>query len=213
MKSMRDDKAPLPKGREYGTSKMALMCFARSFQRHLDSYKRPDKAANNARVVLVDPGVCRTPGTRRWMTGGSVLGLLVYLVLWPLWWLVLKGPEGGAEGFLYAAMEANFGKGEGGKFVRDCREMNILRSEVDDEKAQAELWKFSEKQIEALEKEGAVKRALQKKEMEAAEKKERTTGRVEEIVDEKEKNGAVNGSTATQRGQKTPGSRKSKKTR
>ena len=37
------------------------------------------------------------------------------------------------------------------------------------------LWEFSEKQIEQLEKEGAVKRALAKKEAEKSEKKTNTS--------------------------------------
>ena len=54
--------------------------------------------------------------------------------------------------------------------IKECREMHILRTEVKDEAAAKQLWEFSEKQIEQLEKEGAVKRALAKKEKEAAEK-------------------------------------------
>jgi hypothetical protein len=48
-----------------------------------------------------------------------------------------------------------------------------LRTDVKDEAVAKQLWEFSEKQIEQLEKEGAVKRALAKKEKEAAEKKEK----------------------------------------
>ena len=170
LKALKDDRDPLPPGRKYETSKLALMVFALAFQKHLDAYQRPDKQANNARVVLVDPGFTRSPGMRRWVTMGSLWGLLLYLLTWPFWWTILKSPVQGAQSFLMAAMEGELSRGNGGKFLRECKEVGYLREEVVDEIAQARLWKFSEKQIEALEKEGAVKRAHAKKENETFEK-------------------------------------------
>ncbi|KAL6719122.1 hypothetical protein ACLMJK_003359 [Lecanora helva] len=166
LKGIKDSKDPLPLGRKYETSKLASMIFAQAFQKHLDEYKRPDKQPNNARVMIVDPGFTRTPGMRRWMTMGSLWGLLLYVILWPLWWLVLKSPIEGAQGILRAAMGADFGRGHGGKFLRECRETEYGRKEITDEAAQQKLWNFGEKQIEALEKEGAVKRAKERKEKE-----------------------------------------------
>lgn len=152
----------------HARTKLALMVFAQAFQKHLDAYDRPDKQPNNARVLLVDPGFSRTPGMRRWLTGGSLLGLLLYVAVWPLWWLILKSPEQGAQSFLYAAMEAEYGRGNGGKMVKECKEMKPLRAEVEDEEVAKNLWEFSEKQIEKLEKQSAVKRALENKEKAAA---------------------------------------------
>ena len=86
----------------YATSKFALTTFALAFQKHLNAYERPDKMPNNTKVMLIDPGLCRTPGTRRWLTFGSLFGLFLYLVFYPLCWLVLKGPEMGAQSFLFA---------------------------------------------------------------------------------------------------------------
>jgi NAD(P)-dependent dehydrogenase (short-subunit alcohol dehydrogenase family) len=63
----------------YARSKLALMTFASAFQKHLDAYQRPDKAPNNARAFTVDPGYSRTPGTRRWLSAGSLIGLLFSL--------------------------------------------------------------------------------------------------------------------------------------
>ncbi|KAG7005431.1 hypothetical protein G7Y79_00019g046110 [Physcia stellaris] len=166
LKSLKDSHTPLSPGKEYGTSKLAMMVFAQAFQKHLDNYQRPDKQPNNARVVLVDPGFSRTPGMRRWLTMGSLWGLLIYLLMWPLWWLVLKSPLQGAQTFLRAAMEAELGKGVGGRLLKECREVDFMRPEVRDENVAKKLWNFSEKQIEALEKKGAVKRALAKKEEE-----------------------------------------------
>ncbi|MCJ1312236.1 hypothetical protein MMC25_005910 [Agyrium rufum] len=172
LKGLKDARSPLPVGKEYATTKLGMMVFARAFQKHLDAYVRPDKAPNNARVIIVDPGLTRTPGLRRWISMGSLLGLIAYVLLWPLWWLVLKSPDMGAQGFLMATMEADLGRGVGGRFLRECRDREILRPEVNDEGTQEKLWEFSEKMIEAVEKEGAVRRAIEKKEKEERDKRD-----------------------------------------
>lgn len=190
----------------YKRSKLALMVFVQSFQKHLDAYKRPDGQPMNARSFVVDPGNCRTPGYRRWFTGGSLYGLAIYLITWPLWWLILKSPVQGAQTYLYAAMEGNLLQGPGGKFLKECGERDILRPEVRDEKVAKTLWEFSEKQIERLEKEGAVKRALAKKEAEEKEKKEGKTSTPNKASEKTE--------TATptkEDGAPKPGSRRSRK--
>ena len=168
LKPLKDTRDPLPPGKKYETSKLASMIFAQAFQKHLDAYQRPDQQPNNARVILVDPGFTRTPGMRRWLTMGSLWGLLLYLVIWPFWWLVLKSPVQGAQGFLKAAMEVELGRGIGGRFLRECREAEFSKKEIKDESIQKKLWAFSERQIEALEKDGAARRALAKKQTEKA---------------------------------------------
>ena len=170
IKGLNDTKAPLPEKQEYGASKLALMMFAHAFQKHLDSYERPDKQTNNARVVLVDPGFSRTPGMRRWLSMGSLWGLLGYVLLWPLWWLVLKPADRGAQTLLMAAMDADLGRSTGGRFLKECKEADFLREEIRDEAATGKLWAFSEKQIISLEKEEALRRALARKEKETQEK-------------------------------------------
>ncbi|KAF7718549.1 Uncharacterized protein PECH_003635 [Penicillium ucsense] len=156
----------------YALSKFTLMTFAHSFQRHLNAYKRPDGLPPCTRVLVVDPGLSRTPGTRRWLTGGSLWGLLLYLLTWPLWWLVLKSPDQGAQSILYALMEENYGRGEGGWMIKECREVDCARRDVRDEDLGKRVWEFSEQQIEEAEKEGALRRALEKKEKEAAKQKQ-----------------------------------------
>ncbi|KAH0536026.1 hypothetical protein FGG08_007075 [Glutinoglossum americanum] len=153
----------------YGASKLALMIFAHSFQQHLTAYQRPDKQPPNARVYLVDPSWTRTPGMRRFLTGGSLWGLLLYLLTWPLWWLVLKSPEQGAQGFLRAATDPELGIGVGGKLLRECKEAMLLREEVRDEGVGKELWGVSEKMIESLEKEGVERRKREKEPVKNAE--------------------------------------------
>ncbi|KAF7585573.1 hypothetical protein BBP40_010644 [Aspergillus hancockii] len=158
----------------FGASKLALMSFALSFQKHLNAFERPDKMPPCTRVIVVDPGFSRTPGTRRWLTGGSLWGLLLYLITWPLWWLILKSPQQGAQSILYAAMEAKYSRGEGGWMVKECREVDFARTDIKDEEAGKLLWQFSEKQIELKEKESAVNRALANKEQQEKEKREKS---------------------------------------
>ncbi|KAL8927329.1 MAG: hypothetical protein Q9172_001407 [Xanthocarpia lactea] len=195
--ALKDTRSPLPTGKEYGTSKLATMVFAQAFQKHLDGFKRPDKQPNNARAVIVDPGLTRTPGMRRWLSMGSLWGLLLYVVMWPLWWLTLKSPEMGAQSFLYAAMEADLGRGAGGKYIKECKERVYLRKEVKDEAVAQKLWEFSDKQIETLEKEGATRRAKAKKEKKEVDGQQ--AGKTEQ-----------QGPTESNRA-RTPGSRKSRK--
>ena len=147
----------------YAASKLALMTFAMAFQKHLSSYSRPDKKPMNARILIVDPGWSRTPGMRRWLSRGSLWGLALYLVFWPLWWLVLKSADYSAQTFLFAAMEARFGRGSGGAILKECREVRFLRAEVEDEAVQKTLWEASKQGIDALEKESALRRASEKK--------------------------------------------------
>lgn len=191
--------------KSYARSKLALMSFATAFQKHLDAYDRPDKHVNNARAFIVDPGWSRTPGSRRWLTGGSLIGLLLYMATWPLWWLVLKSSQQGAQSYLYASMEAEFGRGPGGKLIKECRDVEALRPEVNDEKIAKTLWEHTDKQIERLEKQSAVKRALEKKEREAKKKTEPATS---------DQNGTTTTSamkTSSTEKQQSTGSRRSRK--
>ena len=201
LKTINTKKSSLSGDAAHGTSKLALTIFAQSFQKHLDVYQRPDKQPNNARVLVVDPGRARTPGMRRWLSMGTLSGLLLYLIMWPVWWLILKSPEQGAQSFLHASMEEGFSRGLGGKLVKECKERDYPRKEVKDEKIAEGLWKLSEEQVEALEKEGAIQRARQKK------KEAKNNDSESRIVDVTE---PANGSS-TGHQPKTEGSRRSRK--
>ena len=85
------------------------------------------------------------------------------MVMYPVWWMLLKSPDMGAQTFLYAAMEANFGRGNGGWLLKECREVEVRRQEVTDEAAQKALWEHSERMVEEAEKRGALARAETKK--------------------------------------------------
>ncbi|KAK4193854.1 retinol dehydrogenase [Podospora australis] len=171
-------------GRAYAQSKFALMVFAKAFQKHLDAYQRPDELPMNARVVLVDPGFARTVGTRRWITRGSLLGLLFYVVFYVFAWLLLKSPNMAAQSILFAAMDSGIARVPGGRLIKECMDVDCARKDVDDEKDAEKLWKASDKLIEKLEKESALKRARQKKMQEEKEKEEKNAKEEKEKVEE-----------------------------
>ena len=131
-------------------SRRAVLKFAASFQKHLESYRRPDKQPMNAHTFVVDPGFTRTPGMRRLLTGGSLFGIVVYLLTWPLWWLVLKSPDNGAQSYLQAAMTDDITNVSGVKFLKECRVTTLRKQE--NEAAEQTVWHFSEAQIERLER-------------------------------------------------------------
>lgn len=160
-----DEKSWTP-GKAYGRSKLALMAFGQAYQKHLDAYKRPDQLPMNARVTFVDPGLSRTPGMRRWLTRGSLWGLIVYILLYPLIWLLLKSPRNGAQSILFAALDSRLGRGPGGKLIKECIEVDYARKDIKDEEVAKKLWESSDGLIERVEKAEAKKRAKLKKEQE-----------------------------------------------
>lgn len=174
-------------GTAYARSKLAVMIFFHAFQKHLDSYKRPDTLPMNARVIFVDPGYSRTPGMRRWLSRGSLIGLMVYLWFYHQAWLWLKSSEQGAQSLLYAAMEVTLGVGSGGKLIKECMEVDFARKDIRDEKIAKKIWEASEKLIEQVEREEAVRRALEKKEKEEKEKAEEVQEIPAEVASEGKK--------------------------
>ncbi|KAM7213587.1 retinol dehydrogenase [Rhypophila decipiens] len=171
-----------PKG-AYARSKLALMVFACAYQKHLDAYKRPDQLPMNARVILADPGFTRTPGTMRWLSRGTIWGLFIYILMYPIWWLLLKSANMGAQSILFAVMDSSMGPGRnaGGKMVKECIQVDYARKDVCDEEVAKKLWESSDKLIEKAEKEAALKRAKAKKAEEMKQEEAREAEKVEEI--------------------------------
>ncbi|KAJ3561315.1 hypothetical protein NPX13_g8996 [Xylaria arbuscula] len=165
----------------YARSKLAMMVFGQAFQKHLDAYKRPDQMPMNARVIFVDPGLTRTPGMRRWLTRGSILGLILYVLGYFIPWLFLKSEERGAQSILHAAMENSLGRGEGGKLIKECIEVDFARRDVKNEDIAKTLWEASDKLVEKTEKEQATLRAAEKQKQEAQEKEKKETEQAQEI--------------------------------
>ncbi|GAB0134110.1 hypothetical protein EsDP_00002495 [Epichloe bromicola] len=165
----------------YARSKLALMVFGQALQKHLDTYKRPDQLPMNAKVIFVDPGPSRTPGTRRWLTRGSLLGLAIYLAGYALPWLLLKSPFRGAQSFLHAVMESGLAVGHGGRLIKECMQVDFARSEVRDDEVAKKLWEDSDALIERAEKASAKARALEKVAKDKEHEKKQEQERIDEI--------------------------------
>lgn len=165
----------------YARSKLALMVFAKAYQKHLDAYKRPDELPMNAKVVLVDPGLARTPGMRRWLTRGSLWGLLIYLAFYVFAWLFLKSPYMASQSLLYAMMDGSVIRLPGGRLIKECMDVDCARRDVDDEEVAKKLWESSDQLIERVEKQQAIKRAKAKKEQKKKEEEAKQAAQVEEI--------------------------------
>ncbi|KAM3528083.1 hypothetical protein MY4038_006041 [Beauveria bassiana] len=167
--------------RAYGRSKLALNVFGLAYQKHLDAYKRPDEMPMTARVVFADPGLCRTPGTLRWLTRGSLTGLVFYVLGYFFPWLLLKSANGGAQSILYAAMESDLTRKSGGRLIKECREVDFARAEIKDEELSKKLWEESDALIEETEKRHAKRRAQEKASEVKNEERKKEEEQVKEI--------------------------------
>jgi len=159
---LKDSNSSITATTGFSTSKLALMVFGEAFQKHLDTFVRSDKQPNNTQVIMVDPGFSRTPGMRRWFSMGSLWGLLGYLIVWPLLWLVLKSPQQGAQTFLAAAMDAELGRKPGAIFLRECRAIQPKHKEIGNDGIAKELWALTEDHITTFEKAGAQRRVRER---------------------------------------------------
>jgi hypothetical protein len=99
-------------------------------------------------------------------------------------------------------MEARYGRGAGGWMVKECREVDFSRKDVKDEELAKKLWEFSEKQIEAKEKEGALNRAQTKA-------KEKVTDKDKSAKQANTKGSSTSGAGVAK--EQTSGSRRSRK--
>ena len=87
----------------------------------------------NVRINLINPGIVRTPSTRRFLSLGTVWGLIIYLILFPIWWLFSKSAEQGAH---FTVICSIFMKIEGGNVVQECKIMTKVRKEYTDDDLQ-----------------------------------------------------------------------------
>lgn len=145
--------------RVHGAAKLLLSMFATLFQAQLDEYERPDKMPNNARVVVVNPGIVRTASTRRVITVGLVFGLLVYMLLWPVFWVFFKSTTAGAQLVLYAIQAEEF-KTRGGVLVLECRVVRSGREEVRNVGLMKEIREVVDKELKEVEVESARRRKV-----------------------------------------------------
>lgn len=147
----------------YGTLKLLLGVFCQEFQRQLDAYERKDKTPCNVKVNLVNPGVMRSALTRRFILMGTILGLVFYLVLYPVWWFFLKLASQGAQLFLFAIQAPFLRQTDGGQLVQECKLVQKRRAEYDDAELQARVFSATAKFIDDREREAARKRPKEKK--------------------------------------------------
>lgn len=151
----------------YGTSKLLLGLFAREYQTQLMEYERKDKAVCNVRINLINPGLMRTPSTRRFLSMGSVWGLILYVLMWPFWFLVLKSGVQGVQSFIFALSAPIFIKLTGGNVIQECKIVTKVRKEMDDEELQKAVFQNTETIIATLEKQAAIQRKRNEKASEA----------------------------------------------
>lgn len=148
----------------FGTSKLLLNMFAKEFQRKVESTPRADKQPCAIRVNVVNPGIVRSPSTRRFVSAGSIIGLLIYMILYPIFWLLVKSCEQGAESFIFAINSPNLHTMNGGNYIKECDILaNESRSELRDIDLQREVFNITAKKIETLEKMSAIRRNKDKK--------------------------------------------------
>lgn len=148
----------------FGTSKLLVNMFAKEFQRKLTSYERPDKQPCGVRVNVVNPGIVRSPGSRRFLSMGSIFGLFLYLLFYPIFWIFLKSTEQGMQSYLFGINSPIPYGGKGGYYIKECSIIeNEGRQELNDEALQKKVFEITKDKIEYLEKASAIERNKSKK--------------------------------------------------
>ena len=142
-----------------GASKLALSLFAYEFQRQNLSYQRSDKAPPLVHVAVVDPGMMRSPSFKRFFSCGSIFGLLIYILLWPIWFFLLKTSRQGAQSIFFALTNPDIEYMTEVAYISECRMRNKPpRKEFEDEEFQKQLFDSTAKLIEVTEKKSASAR-------------------------------------------------------
>lgn len=142
-----------------GEAKLCLALTGFELQRQFDNYERKDNAPPNVHVAVVDPGIMRSPGFKRYITCGRVWMLVLYTLLWPIWWLFLKSSVDGAQSVLYALMSPDVAIKEDVAYISDSRIRAVPpRSEFGNAEKQQKLFAETAKLIESTEKASAVER-------------------------------------------------------
>lgn len=202
MSDVQFNKRPYPSMRPwrvFGAAKLQLALFGYELQRRINAYERKDNNQSpNLRVIIVDPGLMRTPSFQRFASLGSLWGLLLYLILWPIWWLLLKAPISGAQSTLHATMSPEFEEKKEVYYVSECTvrpppSLPIFK----DVEAQKKLFDVTEEIIKEAEQRGAVARKRaevekkvdevrrQQKERKEKEEKEKSENKDDEKKEEK----------------------------
>ena len=147
----------------YGSSKLLLGMFGRLFQRALNAYERPDKAPCNIQVSIVNPGIMRTPSTRRFFSMGTLWGLLLYVVFFPIWYIFFKSSLAGAQSILFALFTPVLGAQDGGNLIQECKILTQGRLEYYNYELQDQIYANTAKTIADLEGKSAIERKKEEK--------------------------------------------------
>lgn len=142
-----------------GEAKLSLALMGYELQRQFDSHERKDGAPSNVHVSIVDPGMMRSPSFKRFITFGRLWMILIYLILWPIWWLLLKSSVDGCQSMLFAIMNPDTIEQKTTAYISNVGVRDAPpRSEFSDIEKQKELFERTAKLIEAVEKRTAVQR-------------------------------------------------------
>ena len=164
----------------YGTSKLLLNMFAKEFQRKLESVERADKQPCGVRVNIVNPGIVRSPSTRRFLSFGTIWGLLLYLVLYPIFWLILKSTQMGMQSYIYALNSPEIFPLKGGQYIKECKIIEQeSRKELHDPELQKKVFEITAAKIDKLERASALERnknKSKKKDEKVEKKSAKSTG-------------------------------------
>lgn len=172
----------------FGTSKLLLGMFGRSFQRLLNEYERKDKAPCNVKVSIVNPGIMRSPSTRRFLSMGTIWGLFVYILLYPIWFIFFKDAVQGCQSLLFAIYAPMLGAQDGGNLIQECKILTKGRPELTDDVLQDEVFAATADIIQKLEKLSAIERKKQEKKLGLDKKKAEEEKKKKEDVHEKPQN-------------------------
>ncbi len=87
---------------------------------------------------------------------------MVYALLYWAWWRSSKSPAMGAQPLLFAAMDPAVIRTPGARLVKDCREVDPARRDIDDEAVAKQLWEASDRLVEEAEKAEVLAKAAEK---------------------------------------------------
>ena len=118
----------------YGQSKLANIYFTRML-----SYQLP----NYVKTVSVNPGLSRTQIFRHVLDPSPVFNFIVMRLFYPLFWLVSKSAEEGAQTPLFCAL-CPFEELESGKYYADCKVQEESFPTSNWKREASKLWEMSE---------------------------------------------------------------------
>ena len=95
-------------------------------------------------AIALHPGVVRTELGRYFMNSSKFINRILYSIMLPFMWLLMKTPEQGAQTTIYCAVAEEL-ENVSGKYYSDCKE-KLLLPHVKNDQAER-LWIESEKLI------------------------------------------------------------------